>query len=1028
MPRKEYLTSEARQRFDNPPVLSVDQKIIFLEAPQWAAEYVKTLQTPSNKVGFLLQVGYFRVVSRFFGSNRFHQSDVDFVAARISVDVNAVQMEKYEGRTSLRHREDILGYFGFAPFDKSSTETLIEETKRLAHVQTRPYLIFEGMVDFLQSHHIEIPTYQSLKTILDKALTSFEQNLESILNKYLTTADILLLEQLLVEHTSYQQDSRKHLKVKRYEITFFKRISQSMETKQIRERVTNFESLKIMYLQLLPIVKRLKLSDTTVQFYAEYVINNQVTQIATRSTNRYLLLISFIIHQYYMLGDALILTLNSAVTNYVNGCENLVKQQLYQNRMQTAQLVSSVAHRSSTHIDVLGAIEQIIADTTIEALSKVTLIEQLFKNKRLSQKLLQEDQKRLKALKEANQKINDREDFYQILEKNASKLNGKVSDIVKALIPSSTSSGKDILSAVRYYQEKNGSIISRAAVPTDFLGMEQQQRVLTTEGKLRTGLYKVFLFQEIRDSIKSGVLPIDSSYDYRSFDEYQIPATVWNKEKEKLMEQAGLTAFADSRKTLLKLNEKLNAQIKLTNERIEKGSNKQVYFDPAGDWHLMKDKRLEEVVDLESLYPQEYVIPLVEVLSTVQNATGFISTFIHSGIDHIPKRPEEKLFFAAILGFGCNIGIRKFSFMSKGIRTSSLETTALQYFSPETVLQANDKVLAFSNSLPLTEHFRKDADFIHTSSDGQKFDVSVASLVASPSFKYFGNGRGVTMYSFLDEAGQLFYSTVFSAAEPESHYVLDGLTHNEVIIPNAHSTDTHGFSEPVFAVTGLLGIEFRPRFARFHHQQLYSIDEARTYRELNYKIVPGLKVNLVHLENYWDEILRLVCTIKLGYAKASTLFRRLNSYSKQHPLYKALKDLGRLYKTVYIYQYMDDELIRKSVSGSLSKIENSNNFSKAITVGNNQELIWATRKEQLTAEGCKRLIANAVNTYNLLLLSEKLVAVESEQDRQILLKKILATSTHSWAHINLVGEYDFSDGKDYKTFDLSSIMDLNLTP
>ncbi|MDQ6481692.1 Tn3 family transposase [Dyadobacter sp. LHD-138] len=104
-------------------------------------------------------------------------------------------------------------------------------------------------------------------------------------------------------------------------------------------------------------------------------------------------------------------------------------------------------------------------------------------------------------------------------------------------------------------------------------------------------------------------------------------------------------------------------------------------------------------------YSQGYVIPLVEVLSTVQNATGFISSFIHSGIDNIPKRPEEKLFFAAILGFGCNIGIRKFSFMSKGIRTSSLETTALQYFSPDTVVPANDKVLALSNALPLTEQF-----------------------------------------------------------------------------------------------------------------------------------------------------------------------------------------------------------------------------------------------------------------------------------------------------------------------------------
>lgn len=1028
MPKKDYLSQEARHRFDHPPVLNSEQKLIFLKAPQWATEYAKTLQTPSNKVGFLLQVGYFRIVSRFFVPKRFHQSDVDFLVQRISIDVNAVSIEEYEPRTALRHREDILKYFGFTAFESSSVQALMEETQRLAHVQTRPHLIFEGMVGFLQEHHIEIPTYQALKTILDKALSNFEQDLESILTRFLTAEDILLLDQLLIEHSSYQEDSRRHLKVKRYEITFFKRISQSMETKQIRERVYNFQNLKRMYLQLLPVAKRLKLSDATIQFYAEYVINNQVPQIATRSTIRYLLLISFIIHQYYLLGDALILTLNNAVTNYVNSCESIVKQELYENRMQTAQLVNSVTQRSTTHIDVLAAIEKIIVDTVIEPLAKVTLIEQLFKNKRLSQKLLKEDEQRLKALREANQKINDREDFYMAIEKGSSRLTGKVGEIVKALVASTASSGKDILKAFLYFQEKDGSILARGAVPTDFLGMEQQQRVLTPEGKLRVGLYKVFLFEQIRDDIKSGALPIDSSYDYRSFDEYEIPSNVWSKEKDKLIEQAGLTAYKDSRVTLLRLNEKLNAQIKRTNERIESGENKKVYFDAGGDWHLMKDKSEDDIVESESLYPQEYIIPLLEVLTTVQNATGFTSAFMHAGIDYLPKRPEEKLFFAAILGYGCNIGIRKFSFMSKGIRTSSLETTALHYFSPEMLIQANDKVLAFSNALPLTEHFKKDPGFIHTSSDGQKFDVSVASLVASPSFKYFGNGRGVTFYSFLDESGQLFYSTTFSAADPESHYVIDGLTHNEVILPNAHSTDTHGFSEPVFAVTGLLRIAFWPRFARFHHQQLYCIDEVRTYREQNYKIIPDAKINLAHLEEHWDDILRLVCTIKLGYSKASTLFRRLNSYSKQHPLYKALKDLGRLYKTIYVYEYMDDEVIRKSVSGSLSKIESSNKFSKAIMVGNNQELIWATRKEQLIAERCKALIANSINTYNLMLLSEKLVSAASEEDKQVLLKKIIATSTQSWAHINLVGEYDFSDGKDYKTFDLDALKKLMLTP
>ncbi len=966
MPRKDYLSAQARHRFDYPPILPGDQRQIFLQAPSWAKEYVKGLLTPSNKVGFLLQVGYFRTVGRFFLSSRFHQADVDFVSGKISVDVNSVDIGKYEGRTVLRHQEEILSYFGFNPFDKPAAEALLQEAERLAHVQTRPHLIFSGMVGFLQEHRIEIPTYQNIKRILDKALANFERDLESILSKNLTPEDILLLDKLLQEHSSYQEDDKGHLKIKRYEITFFKRISQSMETKHIRERVHNFQHLKKMHLQLVRVAKRLKLSDATIQFYAEYVINNQIPQVATRSTIRYLLLISFIIHQYYLLGDALILTLNSAVTNYINGCENLVKQELYQNRMQTAQLVSSVAHRSVTHIDVLATIEKIIADTAIEPAEKINAIDQLLKKKRLSQKLLQEDEQRLKSLKEVNQKVHDREDYYLALEKNSSKLTGKVGDILKALVAGTSSSGKDILSALLYYQDKNGSITSSGAVPTNFLGMEEQQRVLTTESKLRTALYKVFLFKEVRDAIKSGALAIESSYDYRSFEAYIIPAGLWQKEKYFLIEQAGITAHAHPRASLLKLNENLNAQIKKTNDQL--GENKQVYFDTSGEWHLTKDKRSQEEPDFESLYPQEYIIPLLEVLTVVEQVCGFTSVFNHHGINYVPKRPEQKLFFAAILGFGCNIGIRKFSFMSKGIRTSSLETTALHYFTPEALIQANDKLLSFSNSLPLTSHFRKEEDFVHTSSDGQKFDVSVASLVASPSFKYFGNGRGVTLYSFLDESGQLFYSTVFSAAEPESHYVLDGLTHNEVVMPNAHSTDTHGFSEPVFAVTGLLGIEFRPRFARFHHQQLYSIDVVRTYKEQGLKIVPDIKINLEHLENNWDDILRLVCTIKLGYSKASTLFRRLNSYSKQHPLYKALKDLGRLYKTAYIYQYMDDELIRKTVSGSLSKIESSNNFSKAITIGNNQELIWATRKEQLIAEGCKRLIANTVNAYNLLFL------------------------------------------------------------
>jgi len=152
----------------------------------------------------------------------------------------------------------------------------------------------------------------------------------------------------------------------------------------------------------------------------------------------------------------------------------------------------------------------------------------------------------------------------------------------------------------------------------------------------------------------------------------------------------------------------------------------------------------------------------------------------------------------------------------------------------------------------------------------------------------------------LDEAGQLFYSTAFSSSDHEAPYMIDGLMHNRVIQSDAHSTDTGGFSEIIFAITALLGIAFSPRLAKIHKHNLFSIDAVSTYRDLGYQVKPDSKINFELIIEHWDEILRFITTIKLGYSKASTLIRRLNSYSKQHPLYKALKELGRIYKTLYI--------------------------------------------------------------------------------------------------------------------------------
>jgi TnpA family transposase len=298
----------------------------------------------------------------------------------------------------------------------------------------------------------------------------------------------------------------------------------------------------------------------------------------------------------------------------------------------------------------------------------------------------------------------------------------------------------------------------------------------------------------------------------------------------------------------------------------------------------------------------------------------------------------------------------------------------------------------------------------HTSSDGQKYAVAGDSLNANYSFKYFGKGKGVTVKSFIDESFRLFFSTVFSSSEREAAYVFDGLLHNEVVKSDIHSTDTHGYTEVVFGTAYLLGLVFAPRIKGIQYQQLCSFEKRKVYEENGFKILPQKYVNPMFIEENWDELLRLIVTMKLKETTASQIFKRFNSYSKQHILYQALKAFGQIIKSRFILEYIDDVVLRQTSEKQLNKIEHSQKFAKSVFHGQNQEFAQETKEEQLIAEGCKRLIENAIICWNYLYLSQKL-ADKTEVERKEMIAQLKKSSIITWHHINLLGEYDFSDEK-----------------
>ncbi len=159
-------------------------------------------------------------------------------------------------------------------------------------------------------------------------------------------------------------------------------------------------------------------------------------------------------------------------------------------------------------------------------------------------------------------------------------------------------------------------------------------------------------------------------------------------------------------------------------------------------------------------------------------------------------------------------------------------------------------------------------------------------------------------------------------------------------------------------------MEFAPRIKGLHKQHLYAFKLRKHYEEQEFVLLPTSCIRESIIENDCDDILRFIATIQLKITSASQLFRRLNSYSKQHSLYQALKEFGKITKSLFILKYYDDCTLRQAIEAQLNKIESSNKFSKAVSFGHSNEFLQSEKEEQEIAETCRRLIKNAIICWN----------------------------------------------------------------
>ncbi|MGB0848871.1 MAG: Tn3 family transposase [Thiolinea sp.] len=990
MPRMRILTASEQDAFDKPPLFNAEQRKQFFTFPKALLEIAYSLRTPNSQIGFLLLCGYFKATKRFFLPQDFHSRDVEAVSKVLDYPSNDFLPGSYVKTTRQRHQKLILAFYGFTSFDSQSEGMLTIEITTMAKTYLKPKLIFGRCVDFLIQKRIQIPSSRSLSDLIRAGLQTHKEALITSMNNHLNDQTRRLLEDLFTTPDDKNQ----------YRLTLLKKLSQSTKPSKVKESIADFETLSELYGKLDSTISKLNLSYEGIRYYAGSVIRSRMFQLQRREANdRYIHTAAFIAHQFFRLQDNLADILLSVMKTFQNTAIRQHKEQLFEHRKAQNQQLNTVVDELDTSVfRLLREIHHLTDETALSDAEKIIRIKALLDQGKT------ESFEQLKAgLLQAGQP----EVWYEVLEQQSVKLQNRLSPILKALIFEPVGQVDQLMEAIDYFKIKEGAITDKA--PADFLEADECKAVISNEGTFRKSLYKVFLFQHVAAAIKSGHLNLRKSYKYRPMDSYIIDKARWERDKTMLLKRAGLTDFTNPKMILKALDTALLQQYQATNTAA--ASNPYLTFRSDDTFHVKTPAQdTHETNPLQSSFPARHDVPLAQVLDTVDRHCGLLKAFEHWQQTHTPLVVSRPALLAGIMGLGCSIGVRKMGRISSKMTENELEHAVNWRFSLENVRAANDQVLKAMDKMELPNRYLRETDQRHTASDGQKFEIRGESLHASRSFKYFGQGQGVSAYTFVDERHFLWHSLMISASDRESAYVIDGLMHNDVVKSDIHSTDTHGYTEAVFGLTHLLGFSFAPRIKGLGKQTLY-IFRSKSQADSKWKIAPDKTINTNLIRENWDDLLRLVATIKLKENTASAIFRRLNSYSRQHALYQTLKAFGQIIKSLFILRYVNEVELRQAIEKQLNKVELANRFTRAVAVGNPREYTQVEKEEQEIAEGCNRLIKNSIICWNYLYLERQLEKMNDPEARDNLLRMIAAHSPMAWAHINLLGEYDFSDEK-----------------
>jgi len=413
------------------------------------------------------------------------------------------------------------------------------------------------------------------------------------------------------------------------------------------------------------------------------------------------------------------------------------------------------------------------------------------------------------------------------------------------------------------------------------------------------------------------------------------------------------------------------------------------------------DSLVELKARIDALLPR---VDLPEAILEIAARTGFTEAFTHISERNARVGDLGTSVCAVMTAQACNTGLTPVIHEDIAALTRRRLTWVDQnYIRMETIAQANAQLVNYQATLPLARQWGGGEV---ASADGLRFRTPVRSVHAGRNPKYFNRGRGVTYLNFMSDQLTGFHGIVVPGTLHDSLYILEGLLeHQTGLSPKELMTDTAGASEIIFALFWLLGYQFSPRLADIGGARFWRLDPHADYGPLN--DLSRHRVRLERIIAHWDDILRVAGSLKMGTVSASELMRSLFRTKRPSSLALALRELGRIVKTIHHLNYVTDPIYRRRTLTQLNHGESRHSVSREVFHGRRGELRKKYREGQEEQLGTLGLVVNALVLWNTIYTQSALDHLRNDPSVIVRPEDVARLSPLGYDNFNFQGRFSF---------------------